>query len=94
MKVPRFPLPIRLLNWVGGRLDAAGLWYRLDQEDLLKAARKKTGLEDFGEGEYLSKLRRLIQAINIKQAVGGRVDSRDGDVFLQQGFPHSTGQPG
>ncbi len=61
---PHRPLPLRLLNAMGRGLEELGIRpMRFDDTKLLKAAQKKTGLQDFGDDRFLSGLRVLTQAI-------------------------------
>ncbi len=57
---PRLPLPLRALN-LAGRPFARGV--RLDEADLLAAARRRTGLSDFGEPAFREPLRVLLAAL-------------------------------
>ena len=54
---PYRPAPIRVLN----RLVSAG---RLDVDALIKQARRKTGLSDFGDDGHLEALQVLVESIN------------------------------
>ncbi len=57
----RFPLPVRLLNATGARLRGLGVpLVRLDAASLLRRARWRTGLEDFGDDRFRRPLERLI----------------------------------
>ncbi len=56
---PRLPLPLRALN-LAGRPFARAI--RLDEDGLLAAARRSTGLSDFGDPGFREPLRVLIQA--------------------------------
>jgi len=52
-----------LLNAVGGALRALGMPLdRLSEDQLLRAARRKTGLSDFGDEAFLTPLRTLIRS--------------------------------
>ena len=58
------PLPVRVLNGVGhfaGRLGLPAV--RLDRDSLLTAARKQTGLGDFGLPNFDEPLERLLTAL-------------------------------
>lgn len=57
---PRLPVALRALNAAGGALRGAGLpLARLDEASLLAAARRRTGLDDFGDERFRDPLRRL-----------------------------------
>lgn len=57
--------PIRLFNSVVRGLNALGLPpVVIEEQSLLAAARAKTGLQDFGNEEFLGRLRILIDALN------------------------------
>jgi hypothetical protein len=59
---PHRPLPIAIANRVGRAL---GIGTRpIEVDDVLAEARKKAGLEDFGEDAFLTPLRVLIDSIN------------------------------
>ncbi len=60
MNEVRLPLPIRALNWAGRQLGRVGLSTCLEEPSLLEAARKKTGLSDFGQETFKIGLRKLI----------------------------------
>lgn len=60
---PTLPLPIRAFNAAGRSLRALGLRHRLDPAELVRAARRKTGLSDFGDGPYLRELGILCDAL-------------------------------
>ena len=58
---PKLPLPLRLLNTAGSALDAAGPGRaRLEEDALLEAASRRTGLTDFGDPGFLEGLRVLL----------------------------------
>ena len=57
---PRLPLPLRALNFAG-RPFARGV--RLDEAGLLAAARRRTGLSDFGDPAFREPLRVLLAAL-------------------------------
>jgi hypothetical protein len=54
-----YPLPIRLWNFFG-----KGLQRKITTDDLLKKAKNKTGLQDFGDEFFLEPLEVLIRSIN------------------------------
>ncbi len=61
---PHRPLLVRLINAIGRLLASLGLALpRLDEEKLLAAARKKTGLDDFGPDHFREGMRVLIDSI-------------------------------
>lgn len=63
LPVPRLPLPMRIANRVGTALRAAGLPIgSLDESAVLEAARRRTGLDDFGDGMFREGLGRLLRA--------------------------------
>jgi hypothetical protein len=61
---PYRPLPVAGFNRLGRVFDAAGVLPRLEEEALLAAARRKTGLDDFGEEWFREPLRVLIDSMN------------------------------
>ena len=60
---PRLPLPLRALN-LAGRPFARGV--RLDEAGLLAAARRRTGLSDFGDPAFREPLRVLLAALRAR----------------------------
>jgi len=58
---PRLPLPLRALNALGG--PACARLVRLDETDLLEAARRRTGLDDYGDSSFLEPFRVLLGAL-------------------------------
>jgi hypothetical protein len=75
----RKPLGLRLLNGVGGALRAAGVpVVRLDEASLLARARRRTGLDDFGDEAFREPLRRLLESLEAEAALTmlGRVIAR------------------
>ncbi len=56
--------PMRVLNTVLRGANAIGLArFSLDRDNLLTAARKQTGLQDFGDESFLDPMQRLIAAL-------------------------------
>jgi hypothetical protein len=79
---PSTPLPLRLrlLNAVGTHLGAARLPVaRLDEETLVRAAVKETGLTDFGSPYYREALLALLDSLENDAALhfAGRVANRE-----------------
>jgi hypothetical protein len=60
---PYRPLPVRLFNGVGRLLRRVGLRRPLDAGRILDAARRRTGLADFGELDVREPLGRLVQSL-------------------------------
>jgi hypothetical protein len=61
---PRHPLPARAINAAGGALARLGLSApSLRAQGLLRAARRKTGLDDFGEPGFREGLERLLESL-------------------------------
>src|SRR5262245_33345840 len=61
---PYRPLPIKLLNTLGGFLLRAGVTARpLSDEKLLAAARARTGLCDWGDDSFRQPLRLLVDSL-------------------------------
>lgn len=58
------PLPIRLFNALRPVLDPIHALPKLDMEELIGRARKKTGLSDFGDEWFREPLSVLIKSIN------------------------------
>ncbi len=70
MNAPRLPLIPRSINAAGRLL--AGIGIRpgsLAPEDLLGAARKRTGLADFGDGDFREGLERLTASLESEAAL-------------------------
>jgi len=61
---PYRPAPVRLLNRLGRAGAHAGLSERLDAESMRAAARRKTGLSDFGDDGHAEALEVLVTSIN------------------------------
>jgi hypothetical protein len=61
---PPRPLPIALLNRVGRHLTGLGPLADLDVESVVAAARRKTGLTDYGDEWFREPLGVLIDSIN------------------------------
>ena len=65
----RLPLSIRTLNRVGAGLRALGLDLpRMQEAQLLNAAAKETGLDDFGDPLFREGLGRLLAALEEEEA--------------------------
>lgn len=60
---PYRPTLISLVNWLGRLLEKVGIRASLDEESLLAAARRKTGLVQFGDESFRPALRILLQAL-------------------------------
>ena len=73
---PWLPWAIRALNAVGE--PAVRRLVRLDEDDLLAAARKRTGLDDFGDPSFLEPFRLLLDALERKAHLSafGRISTR------------------
>lgn len=73
---PRLPRPIRLVNALGGPILRRRL--RLDPDDLKRAARRRTGLEDFGDASFEEPLAILVEAIESETPLSafGRIATR------------------
>lgn len=73
---PRLPLPVRILNALGG--PASRRLVRLDEESLLAAARRKTGLAEFGDPSFLEPFRVLLEALEREAGLSalGRIATR------------------
>jgi hypothetical protein len=64
LRPPKFPIPVRI---------ALGVWWfttllgfprpRFREEKLIEAARKRTGLQDFGDEEFRHSMRTLLRAV-------------------------------
>ena len=62
----QLPLPVRLLNLAGRGANALGLQpVKLEFDSLLQAARKNTGLRDFGEDDFEAPLHMLLDGLEI-----------------------------
>jgi len=57
-------IPVRLLNGVWRALNALGIAaIKLDEETLIAAARRETGLENFGDEGFMEPMRILLQSL-------------------------------
>jgi len=61
---PYRPIPVKIFNGMGKLADRVGLIPDLNVDRLLAAARRKTGLSDFGDDFFREPLTVLVQAIN------------------------------
>lgn len=61
---PYRPLPISLLNRVGRFAERIGLGGRLDADRMIAAAKRSTGLSDFGDEWFMEPLHVLVKSIN------------------------------
>ncbi len=61
---PYRPLPVSIINAAGRVARRLGLDDRLNADRLIAAARRKTGLSDFGDDWFLEPLRALVESIN------------------------------
>jgi len=76
---PHRPLAVRWINGAGNQLRGLGVpLLPLAEERLLRAARRETGLEDFGGEEFREGLRRLVDSLNedAQLNVLGRISAR------------------
>jgi hypothetical protein len=76
---PHRPLAVRAINGAGAGLRRLGVpLLPVDEERLLLAARKETGLEDFGGEGFREGLRRLVDSLNqdAQLNVLGRISAR------------------
>jgi hypothetical protein len=73
---PRLPFELRALNALGG--PAARRLVHLEQEELLETARRRTGLDDFGEPSFHEPLRVLLGALEREAGLSafGRIATR------------------
>ena len=61
---PHRPLPVALFNRAGRMVRRLGLSNRLDVDRMMAAARRRTGLSDFGDAWFLEPLEVLVHSIN------------------------------
>jgi sulfotransferase family protein len=61
---PHRPLPILVANKAGKLLERLGIRADLGLESLLAAARKKTGLEDYGDNSFRQRMKILLESVN------------------------------
>jgi hypothetical protein len=73
---PRLPRPIRLVNALGGPILRNRI--RLDPDDLKRVARRRTGLDDFGDASFEEPLAILVEAIERETLLSpfGRIATR------------------
>jgi hypothetical protein len=73
---PRLPFELRALNALGG--PAARRLVRLDEDDLLESARRRSGLDDFGDPSFREPLRVLLAALEREAGLSafGRLSTR------------------
>jgi hypothetical protein len=89
--VPARPLGLRLLNGVGGALQAAGLpLVRLDEASLLAEASRRARLDDFGDDGFRDPLRRLLASYESEARLTllGRLIARRDAVRLLENRLH------
>jgi hypothetical protein len=60
---PYRPLPVALLNRIGGVVPPIGQLGRLDPDRLIATARRQSGLDDFGDDAFREPLGRLVDSI-------------------------------
>lgn len=73
---PYRPFPIRVFNVLGRSSRKLGLSGRMEAEGLVKHARRKTGLVDFGDDGHFEALEVLVKSINdeaLLTATGSRI---------------------
>lgn len=64
-RVPPFPLPARIALGAWRAATKLGVAApRFDEEELVAAARRRTGLEDFGPEDFRTPMRRLLEAFD------------------------------
>ena len=76
---PHRPLAVRAINGAGAGLRRLGVpLLPVDEERLLRQARKQTGLEDFGGEKFREGLRRLVDSLNRDAHLNvlGRISAR------------------
>jgi len=76
---PHRPLAVRAINGAGAGLRKLGVpLLPVAEERLLRAARKQTGLDDFGGEEFREGLRRLVDSLNADAQLNvlGRISAR------------------
>jgi hypothetical protein len=75
------PLPVRLLNRIG-KLSPATPSLALDR--MLDAAKSETGLSDFGDNQFMTPLKRLIEAFESEADLStlGRISAKNSMVRL------------
>ncbi|MDE2882110.1 MAG: sulfotransferase [Acidobacteriota bacterium] len=66
---PYRPLPVALLNRAGRVARRLGLDDRMDVDRMIAAARRNTGLSDFGDEWFLEPLHILVESINEEAAL-------------------------
>lgn len=72
MSVPSLPITVRALSGVARLAQGLGLPLgSLEAESVLAAARKRTGLEDFGDGFFREPLERLLASLREEAALSG-----------------------
>ena len=61
---PYRPVPVRLFNLIGRSIGVLGLSGPLEVDALVRQAKRKTGLTDFGDDGHLLALETLVESIN------------------------------
>jgi hypothetical protein len=82
------PFGLRVLNGAGAALRGLGLpVVRLDPDSLLRAARRSTGLGDFGDGRFRDPLERLVASLEseARLTILGRMIARRDLLRLLEG---------
>jgi hypothetical protein len=74
---PVLPLPLRLANGIGGPFGSTLI--RFDEDSLLGAARRRTGLTDFGDAAFREPLRVFLRALEEEAGLNafGRFSARE-----------------
>jgi hypothetical protein len=95
---PWLPAPIRVLNAMPQSV--AQKWFAIDEEQLLARARRATGLDDFGDADFLAPLRLLLADFQARNHFTpmGRITAKAilhqnlcARLCLEERFKHSPG---
>jgi hypothetical protein len=102
----KLPLPVRLLNLAGRGANTVGIHpVNLDADHLLRTAQKNTGLDDFGEDDFVQPMSLLLDCLEKEADLSllGRIiakadllrtlENRLGIVALLKQHPEITEQP-
>ncbi|MEM7106257.1 MAG: sulfotransferase [Bacteroidota bacterium] len=57
------PIPVAFYNYIGKKIGLPKSWGGLDENDLIRTARKKTCLNEFGDDQFLTPFRKLLESV-------------------------------
>lgn len=87
MRKPKRPLPIAVINTLGGLLMKAGLREPFQPDDLMQRAMRATDLSDFGDPDFLPALEKLCTSLEQEahlNFIGRKIARRSLESLLQR----------